>query len=161
MIKLISLDNGLRLIFDRRSQRRATSISVWLKSGKRDERGDSGISHFLEHALFLGSSRFPSPFELARPVERVGGGIGAASGSESTIYYSNVPHQYCDLALEIMLDMLLNPILNQERLENEKKVINSEIEMYEEDNYRFFLSQAQFFRFHCLKSSWNPLHQGP
>ncbi len=137
MIRLKTLENGLRVILDRRSQRRSVSISIWVKSGRRDEPDRSGASHFLEHVLFLGSEKYPTPYEIARPIEKVGGSIGAASGCETTVYYAAIPHQDCRMALDILLDMLLHPKFDQARFDNEKKVIISEIEMYNEESFRY------------------------
>ena len=131
------LDNGLKIILDRRSQRRSVSISIWVKTGRRDEPDRSGASHFLEHVLFLGSGKYPTPYQIARPIEKVGGSIGAASGCETTVYYAAIPQQNCRLALDILLDMMLHPNFDKVRFENEKKVVVSEIEMYNEESFRY------------------------
>ena len=125
-------DNGLTLVSEQLTGHQSLSMGVWVKSGTRHEKlGDSGVSHFLEHMLFKGTTK-RSAFDIAREVDRVGGEFNAFTAREHTCFHILLLERDCDLGVEILSDVLLNSNFKREEVERERKVILQEIAMVEE-----------------------------
>jgi predicted Zn-dependent peptidase len=116
MFRKTTLKNGLRIITvpDRRSQ--AVTVLVLVATGSKYEKKEiNGISHFLEHLLFKGTKKRPSPVDIVEPLDRVGG-----------------VSEYLDLSLDNISDIYLNSKLNPKEVKKEKGVIVEEINMYQD-----------------------------
>ncbi len=125
--KLTTLANGLRVVTHRMPGLETTSLGLWVASGARHESEDEhGISHLLEHMAFKGTRR-RSARQIAEEIEAVGGEINAATGMEATAYYARVLKGDEGLALDILADILQNPLLEADELERERDVILQEI----------------------------------
>jgi predicted Zn-dependent peptidase len=140
MIKEYALENGLRIIADVMPHRNAVSISLWIRVGHRSESRHFGITHFLEHVVFLGSRKFPGSRRLSFPVEKAGGGIGGECSHEYTVYSVKIPKQYARMGLDILLDMVFFPLMEEDRMTLERNVIFSEIDLYRDENFYFINS---------------------
>lgn len=92
----------------------------------------AGISHFLEHLPFKGTKNYPTAIDLASAVDGVGGKHNAFTSKEYTGYWVKVASKDWKLALDVVSDLLMTPILNEEDIEREKGVIVEEINMYED-----------------------------
>ena len=92
-----------------------------------------GISHFIEHLLFKGSSRY-SGVEIAQVFDGLGGELNAATAKEYTVLYARVLDAHLETALDVMSDMLLSPSFDPDELSAEREVVLEEIAMYE-DSY--------------------------
>ena len=86
----------------------------------------NGIAHFLEHMAFKGTSR-RSSVQIAEAIEDVGGYINAYTSREMTAYYARVLAGDVALALDVVSDIVLNPIFDPAEIEVERGVILSEI----------------------------------
>jgi predicted Zn-dependent peptidase len=107
---------------------------MWIGAGSRDETSSqAGISHFIEHLLFKGSSRF-SAVAIAQVFDGLGGELNAATAKEYTVLYARVLDAHVETALDVMSDMLLSPGFDPEELASERDVVLEEIAMYE-DSY--------------------------
>ena len=119
------LPNGLRLVSVAMPHLHSAEIAVYIKAGGRnDTAGKSGISHFLEHMLFRGSSEFASNLELEIAFEAIGGSVNAATDEETTCYFSRVHPNQIGEGVRLFSSMLLRPIL--EGIELEKRIITEE-----------------------------------
>jgi len=126
------LDNGIRVVTEELDAVRSISIGVWIDVGSRDEeRDEMGVSHFIEHMLFKGTKNRTAK-EIAVSLESVGGGLNAFTGREQTCYYARVLDEHLDIAIDVLSDILKNPLLNSSHFEKEKKVIASEIKELED-----------------------------
>jgi len=126
------LDNGLRLVTEAMPHVRSVSIGVWLMRGSRHESDElSGIAHFVEHMLFKGTTT-RSAEDIAQAIDSVGGQLDAFTSKEYAGYYIKVLDDHLPIALDILADIVLNPALNEEDIEREKKVILEEIKMVED-----------------------------
>ncbi|HZK67358.1 MAG TPA: pitrilysin family protein [Chloroflexota bacterium] len=124
------LPNGLRLITTPVPHVRSVSISIFLGAGARYEpERIAGISHFVEHMLFKGTERRPTPKEISEAIEGIGGVLNAATDKELTVYWCKVPAQHFDLAMDVLCDNLLNSKVRQEDVEREREVIIEELNM--------------------------------
>jgi len=129
-----SLDGGERIVTERVRSVRSVAIGAWIGAGSRDEtQAQAGISHFIEHLLFKGSSRY-SGVEIAQVFDGLGGELNAATAREYTVVYARVLDAHLETALDVMSDMLLAPTFDAGELQAEREVVLEEIAMYE-DSY--------------------------
>ena len=121
------LPNGIRVVSQHMPHVETVSLGVWVDVGARHESAEeNGISHFLEHMAFKGTSR-RSARAIAEEIEQVGGELNAATGLETTAYYARVLKADLGLALDIIADILLNPSYSEDEIEREREVILQEI----------------------------------
>lgn len=132
MYKKTVLNNGLRIITHRMPKMQSVALGIWIKVGSRYESSQNkGISHYLEHLLFKGSKKY-SCRKIKESIEGVGGSLNGFTSEELTCYLAKLPHPYLNLALDILSDMVINPVLNQEEIEKERTVILEEIKMHKD-----------------------------
>ena len=121
------LPNGLRVISHRMPSLESVSMGIWVGVGARHESASQhGISHLLEHMAFKGTGR-RSARDIAEEIEAVGGELNAATGLETTAYFSRVLPGDIGLALDILADILQHPRHAEDELEREREVILQEI----------------------------------
>jgi predicted Zn-dependent peptidase len=133
MINKTTLPNGTRIITEVIDEVYSASIGIWVDVGSRDESPvNNGVSHCLEHMLFKGTSKRTAR-DIAQEIEDVGGSLGAATGKENTCFYGRVMGEKLGVAIELLLDMLVDARLAQDDLDLERQVILEEIKMYEDD----------------------------
>ncbi|WP_460274180.1 M16 family metallopeptidase [Celeribacter sp. ULVN23_4] len=125
--RIHTLSNGFRIVTELQPSMQSASIGVWVMAGGRHERLEqNGIAHFLEHMAFKGTER-RTPLEIAEVLENVGGYLNAYTSREVTAYYARVLKDDVSLALDVIGDIVLNPIFDPKELELERGVILSEI----------------------------------
>jgi predicted Zn-dependent peptidase len=126
-VEVTTLKSGIRVVTDSMPHLETASLGVWVNSGSRDERpNEHGISHFLEHMAFKGTSRRTAQ-QIAEEIEAVGGDLNAATSAESTAYYARVLRSDVPLALDVLADILSEPLFDREELVREQNVIIQEI----------------------------------
>jgi predicted Zn-dependent peptidase len=124
------LSNGLRVITAPMPHTRSVSIGFFIGAGSRYESdAEAGISHFIEHLCFKGTTARPSAAEVCTVIEGVGGMINAGTDKELTIYWCKVANTHFRTALEVMVDMLRNSLFDPREIEKERQVIMEEINM--------------------------------
>jgi predicted Zn-dependent peptidase len=142
---LTELDSGERVISERLDHVRSAAIGYWIGAGSRDETdAKAGVSHFIEHLLFKGSTKYTA-LEIAEIFDGLGGELNAATSREHTVVYSRVPDVHIETALDVMSDMVFSPLF--EDLETEREVVLEEIAMYEDTPQELvhdLMSQAVF-----------------
>ncbi|OWU67127.1 peptidase M16 [Roseovarius sp. 22II1-1F6A] len=126
-IRQDTLANGLTVVTEHMPSMGSATIGVWVSAGGRHERAEqNGIAHFLEHMAFKGTAR-RSPLQIAEEIENVGGYINAYTSREQTAYYARVLEADVPLALDVIADIVLNPVFDAREIEVERGVILSEI----------------------------------
>lgn len=131
-----TLDNGLTVILAP-METRSVSVLAMVGTGSRyEDEATNGISHFLEHMVFKGTAKYPTPKSLAEAVDTVGAEVNAFTSKEYTGYYVKAASEYTTLALDVVSELLLTPLLPSVELEREKGVIIEEIHMYEDNPAR-------------------------
>lgn len=131
------LHNGVRLLSMPMRDTKTVTVLVFVGAGSKYEtKRINGISHFLEHALFKGTEKWPNALALAEALDKVGAEFNAFTGNESTAYYVKVDYAHLDLALEVTADMIFRAKLDEKEIEKEKGVIVEEINMYNDDPKR-------------------------
>lgn len=127
------LSNGLRVVTSELPHTRSATISIYVGAGSRYERDDqAGLSHFLEHMLFKGASRRTTAREISEAIEFHGGTHNAATDREVTVYYARVPHTATFEVLDILCDMVREPLMDAAELEKERHVILEELASVED-----------------------------
>jgi predicted Zn-dependent peptidase len=126
----ITLDNGLRLVTATMPHTRSVSIGFFVGAGSRYETdGEAGISHFIEHLCFKGTAKRPTAAEISMVIEGVGGILNAGTDKELTVYWCKVAQPHFAIALDVLVDMLLNSKFDPAEIEKERQVIIEEINM--------------------------------
>lgn len=111
---------------------RSVSIGVWVRAGSvNEDEQEMGVSHLLEHMVFKGTAR-RSAREIALVLERLGGSIDAYTTREHTSYQARVLDEHQDVALDVLADLVLDPVLRAEDLELEREVVLEEIATVED-----------------------------
>jgi len=85
-----------------------------------------GISHFVEHILLRGTDKYPTLYDIARRVEGVGGKISAYSTRNMVSFWIKVLPGYEHVALDVMEEILVHPLLKEEYIESERLIIQQE-----------------------------------
>ncbi|RVT82799.1 insulinase family protein [Rhodobacteraceae bacterium CCMM004] len=126
-VEMHTLANGLRIVTERMPGLKSASVGLWITAGGRHERAEqNGIAHFLEHMAFKGTKRRTS-LQIAEAIEDVGGYINAYTSREMTAYYARVLEPDVPLALDVISDIVLNPVFDLSEIEVERGVILQEI----------------------------------
>lgn len=126
-IETHTLSNGLRIVTEHMPGLHSASIGIWVGAGGRHERLEqNGIAHFLEHMAFKGT-KTRSALQIAEAIEDVGGYINAYTSREMTAYYARVLEDDVTLGLDVIADILLNPVFDPAEIEVERGVILQEI----------------------------------
>jgi len=126
------LPNGLDIVAERNPDAHSVALGLFVKTGSRDESADyNGVSHFLEHMMFKGSSKYTWE-DVNRIFDEMGARYNAFTSQEMTAYYANVLPEFTEKAAE-HLSHLLRPAIRLNDFTTEKKVILEEIAMYLDD----------------------------
>jgi len=146
------MPNGLTLITEEMKHIRSISIGIWIKTGSRDEDLEwNGISHFVEHMVFKGT-RHRSAEQIARQVDSIGGNIDAFTAKECVSFSMKVLDEHLPIALDVLSDLVLNPIFDDQDITRERGVILEEIKM-DEDNPDYLVHEIftqNFWKDHAL-----------
>ena len=126
-VRMDTLSNGFRVVTEQMPGLKSASIGIWVAAGCRHESTEqNGIAHFLEHMAFKGTQT-RSALQIAQEVEDVGGYINAYTSREMTAYYARVLESDVGVALDVISDIVLNPIFDPREIEIERGVILQEI----------------------------------
>jgi len=124
-----ALPNGIKVITEAMRHVRSVSVGIWVSSGSRRETAEeNGISHFIEHMLFKGTSN-RSAEDIARSVDSIGGNLDAFTAKEMVCFNTKVLDEHLPIAMDVLSDLVLNPSFRDEDIEKEKGVILEEIKM--------------------------------
>ena len=144
--------NGLTVLTERMNHIRSVSMGIWVKSGSRHEDAQvNGISHFVEHMVFKGTSN-RSAEQIARQVDSIGGNMDAFTGKETICFNIKVLDEHLPIAVDVLSDMVLHPVFDANEIVRERGVILEEIKM-DEDNPDYLVHEIftqNFFKGHPL-----------
>ncbi len=128
------LTNGSKIIGVKMPGTKSVMIAFGFKTGSRTESDEiAGISHFLEHMVFKGSKKRPSTELISKAADSIGAQYNAFTGKEYTVYWIKTSVNNFDLALDIVGDMVTQPILSEIEIKKEKGTIIQEAKMYEDN----------------------------
>lgn len=130
MFQQTKLDNGLRIITSSMPHTRSVTLGFMVGGGSRYESDEeAGAFHFIEHLCFKGTPNRPTPREISETIEGVGGVMNASTDREITTYWCKVARPHFDIALDLLVDMVCNPLFDATELEKERSVILEELAM--------------------------------
>jgi len=151
-IRRTTLPNGLTILTEKMDHIRSVAMGVWIRAGSRHELADvNGISHFVEHMVFKGTKSRSAQI-IAREVDAIGGNLDAFTGKETVCFNMKVLDEHVPTALEVLSDLVLNPVFASEEIHRERGVILEEIKM-DEDNPDYLVHEIftqNFWKDHPL-----------
>ncbi len=131
--KKITLKNGLRVILVPQKESLSATVLVLVEAGSKYEtKNINGLSHFLEHMCFKGTTKRPTALDIASELESIGASYNAFTGQEYTGYYAKVRTSHLNIALDVVSDIYLNQLFDQNEINKERGVIIEEINMHED-----------------------------
>ena len=146
------LPNGLCVITEEMQHIRSVSIGIWVKTGSRDEDKQwNGISHFVEHMVFKGTQHRTAE-DIAKQVDSIGGNLDAFTAKECTSFSIKVLDEHLPIAMDVLSDLVLNPVFDEQDISRERGVILEEIKM-DEDNPDYLVHEIftqNFWKDHPL-----------
>src|SRR5689334_16003656 len=151
-IEMTTLANGVRVITEAMPHVRSVSVGIWIGTGSRRETQEqNGISHFIEHMLFKGTTS-RSAEDIARSVDSIGGNLDAFTAKELVCFNTKVLDQHLALAMDVLTDLVLHPMFRPEDIDKEKGVILEELKM-EADSPDYLVHEifsSNFWKGHSL-----------
>jgi predicted Zn-dependent peptidase len=151
-IRRTTLPNGLTILTEKMDHIRSVAMGVWIRAGSRHELAEvNGISHFVEHMVFKGTKSRSAQI-IAREVDAIGGNLDAFTGKETVCFNMKVLDEHVPTALEVLSDLVLNPVFASEEIHRERGVILEEIKM-DEDNPDYLVHEIftqNFWKDHPL-----------
>jgi predicted Zn-dependent peptidase len=151
-LRRTELPNGLIVLTERMEYMRSVAMGVWIKSGSRCEPAETnGISHFVEHMLFKGT-RSRSAQHIAREMDSIGGNLDAFTGKETICFNVKSLAEHVPIALDVLTDLVMNPVFAAPDIERERGVILEEIKI-DEDNPEVLVNELftqSFWKDHPL-----------
>lgn len=133
VFKKTTLPNGLRILLAPNKDSLATTVLVLVEAGSKYEPKEiNGLSHFLEHMCFKGTTKRPRVLDIVSQLDGIGGAYNAFTSFEYTGYYAKAEPRHFDMILDIVSDIYLNSVFNPAEINKERGVVIEEINMYED-----------------------------
>jgi predicted Zn-dependent peptidase len=131
--QVFTLKNGLQIVFtDTKTFPTLTTLLLVGAGSRYENNKNNGIAHFFEHMAFKGSKKYPNSFIISSTVEGMGGVFNAFTSKDHTGYWIKGTSDKFEMIVDVIADMIQNPLLLNEEIEREKSVIKEEINMYED-----------------------------
>ncbi|KKU93797.1 MAG: Peptidase M16 domain protein [Candidatus Jorgensenbacteria bacterium GW2011_GWA1_48_13] len=133
----IILDNGLRLILVPQPGNLAATVAVAVEAGSKYETKEiNGLSHFLEHTCFKGTTKRPRAIDISSELDGMGANYNAFTSQEMTAYHVKARKESLEKVLDVIADVYLNPVFDPKEIDKERGVITEEINMIEDTPQR-------------------------
>src|SRR3989344_4619612 len=142
------LSNGLTIIFEPKKVN-SVVVEIMVKVGSNDESpSERGLTHFIEHLVFEGTKKRPTNRDISNEIEKIGGEFNAYTTNERTCFHVKVVKKHFSTAVEVLADILQNPLFKPEHITREKNVVLKEIDMVFDDPrfYQWVLLQSTLFQ---------------
>ena len=137
------LDNGICVVSESVPSTYSVGVTVLVDASPCDEASDkSGLAHYCEHALFLGTP-LRDQISLTRLIDSAGGQLGAFTAPDYTCFYAHVLQDYTSYAVDLLGDILVSSNYPQELLDREKEVIVQEIRGGDDQPHSFLTQQIK------------------
>jgi predicted Zn-dependent peptidase len=131
------LPNGIRVILHPMQNTETVTVMTLVETGSKYEtKKQNGLSHFLEHMCFKGTTRRPNSFLISKELDEIGAQYNAFTSHEYTGYYAKSADNHFERIFDVVSDIYLNPLFPEKEIEKEKGVIIEEINMYQDDPKR-------------------------
>lgn len=146
------LNNGLTILTEKRTGN-SVAIQVSVNVGSNNEARLRGISHFIEHMSFEGTKKRPNAEAISNEIESIGGEINASTSSDRTVFFVSVLKKDFDIGLDVLSDIIMNPLYRESDIKKEKKIILEEMKLLNDDSrfYQWILFEKTLFKKHPMK----------
>ncbi|MFA7614522.1 MAG: pitrilysin family protein [Candidatus Caldatribacteriota bacterium] len=142
-IEQVQMKNELNTLFIHSPGSTAATVQMWFRAGSAlEESSNEGIAHFLEHMFFKGTPTRPGP-KLAHDIESYGGEVNAFTSFDYTCYYINTPNPFLNKSVDILLDMVANPLFSLDEIPPERQVVHEEYRRAMDNPSQFNFLQLQ------------------
>ena len=136
------LRNGMTVILEKRDNP-VVSVAFAVRCGGINESvSEKGISHFIEHLLYKGTPKRNSK-KISEEIEKNGGILNGFTDETVTAYWCKIPSKHLITALDVLSDMVKNPLFDEKEIEKERKVIFEEIKMYTDNPSSYVFHEIQ------------------
>ena len=126
-VKKFQLKNDLSVLLVESHKSPVVSVQMWVHTGSADEqKGEEGISHFIEHLVFKGSEKYDVG-EIASTVEGDGGVLNAYTSFDQTVFYVTISKHFAETGLDVVSQMMGFPSFESDEIDREREVVIEEI----------------------------------
>ena len=136
------LKNGMTIIFEKRDIPVVAVAFAVRNGGINEEISEKGISHFIEHMLYKGTPTRDAK-KIAEEIEKKGGELNGFTDETVTAFWCKMPSKHLKVALDVLSDMVKNPLFDKTELEKERQVIFEEIKMRKDSPQIYVLDNIQ------------------
>jgi len=160
-VKVFQLKNGHTVVIKEVHSNPIVTVDTWVKTGSAMENNqNNGISHFLEHLMFKGAKNHKNG-EIEKILESKGGRCNAATSKDFTHYYITIASDYTDTAIKLHADMMQNPVIPEDEMNKERKVVQEEIRRAKDNPKITLLNNlfAMIFKEHPYKRTTLGMHE--
>ncbi|MBS3090639.1 insulinase family protein [Candidatus Pacearchaeota archaeon] len=138
------LKNGMTILLEKRNLP-IVSVAFAVRAGGINETAqEKGISHYIEHMLYKGTPSRNTQ-KIASEIERKGGILNGFTADAITAFWCKMPSKHLDTALDVLSDMIKNPLFDKKELEKERKVIFEEIKMRRDNPLIYVYDKIQSY----------------
>ncbi|MCR5506897.1 MAG: insulinase family protein [bacterium] len=125
-VRITKLENGFTVVSDFNPSIETVFCGVWASVGSRNETKEiNGISHFLEHMAFKGTTT-KTYKDIAEIIEDIGGDINAYTSKDHTFFYTKTLKEYLEVSIDILADIIQNSVFDENETSKERNVILQE-----------------------------------
>ncbi len=137
-----NLKNGLNVLIQEKHGSNLVAFEIIVKTGSlfEESKQGAGLAHLVEHMIFKGTAKRDA-LKIDDEIRSLGGSINGYTSYQFTGYTLVLPVENFEAGLEILADILRNPVFDEQELEKEKDVILSEIRMNRDDPQRYFYNK--------------------
>lgn len=137
------LKSGLTLI-EVKLPIESVTVLTMVRAGSRDEdENQIGGAHFLEHFVFKGTKKFPSVSGINNAIDEIGGKLNAFTWNDYTGFWVKVASDFLQTGVDVVSQLVCEPLLPEEELEKEKGTVIEEIKMYEDSHPRKAMEEVE------------------
>jgi len=136
------LPNGMTILFEKRNLPVISIVFAVRNGGVNESVSEKGISHFIEHMLYKGTKNRTAK-EITSEIEKNGGVLNGFTDDNMTAYWCKMPSKHLGLALDVLGDVVKNPLFDEVEFEKERKVIFEEIKMCKDNPARHSFDEIQ------------------
>jgi predicted Zn-dependent peptidase len=137
MTEKILLPNQLPILYHQMLHSPTTTVLILVKVGSRYEnKMQQGISHFLEHMMFKGTTHRPDSLSISIELDEIGADYNAFTGFEYTGYWVKVANQKTQIAVDVLADIFQNSLFQEKEISTERGAILEEMNMIADNPMR-------------------------
>lgn len=147
MIMIKKLDSGITFICQENPNIHSVNYAIHVKAGSANEKkGEEGISHFLEHMNFKGTTNYTAR-ELSIKIDELGSFFNAYTSKDMTVYLAKVLNEHTDKASDLLIELFMNSVYDEREIEKERNVVLEEMNMITDnpDDFLFETMNEKLF----------------